>query len=185
MIEYYAVTVLLQHIQQNKISSFDEFKKTMSAKIRRSEWMNIGGQLIQQTEVEKLQSNIINQKVKGWDQVHAFYIEQGDNYFTDKLNHAYTALLEILNITPKQFTASFFYQLLQKSIVTREWMCKGIYESRAKDYRNPFRKMVYSNGKEMNQVVGRLEDNSFIQEQMSQLEEFKKQIKAVKRKLKL
>jgi hypothetical protein len=64
-------------------------------------------------------------------------------------------------------------------------MCKGIYESRAKDYRNPFRKMVYSNSKEMNQIVGRLEDNSFIQEQMRQLEEFKKQIKGVKRKLKL
>jgi hypothetical protein len=69
--------------------------------------------------------------------------------------------------------------------VTREWMCKGIYESRAKDYRNPFRKMVYSNSKEMNQILGRIEDNGFIQDQMRQLEEFKKQIKAVKRKLKL
>ncbi len=185
LVEYYAAIEFLKHIQQNKFSSFDEFKKTISAKIKRSEWMNIGGQLIQQTEVEKLQSNIVNQKVKSWDQVHAFYTEQGDNYFTDKLNHAYTALLEILNITPKQFTASFLNQLLERSIVTREWMCKGIYESRAKDYRNPFRKMVYSNSKEMNQIMGRIEDNGFIQDQMRQLEEFKKQIKAVKRKLKL
>ena len=185
LIQYYAVTELLRHIQQNKFSSFDEFKKSLSAKIQRSEWMNIGGQLIQQTAVEKLHANIVSQKVKSWNEVHAFYTEQSATYFTDKLNHAYTALLEILESTPKQFTAAVFNQLLQNSVSTREWMCKGIYESRAKDYRNPFRKMVYSNGKEMNQVVGRIEDNSFIQEQMGQLEELKKQVKAVKRKLKL
>jgi hypothetical protein len=184
LVQYYAATEFLRHIQQNKFSSFDEFKKSLSAKIQRSEWMNIGGQLIQQIAVEKLQSNIVHQKVKSWNEVHAFYTEQSATYFTDKLNHAYTALLEILNITPKQFTAAFFNQLLQNSVTTREWMCKGIYESRAKDYRNPFRKMAYSNSKEMNQVVGRLEDNSFIQEQMGQLEELKKQVKSVKRKLK-
>ena len=184
LVQYYAATEFLRHIQQNKFSSFDEFKKSLSAKIQRSEWMNIGGQLIQQTAVEKLQSNIVHQKVKSWNEVHAFYTEQSATYFTDKLNHAYTALLEILNITPKQFTAVFFNQLLENSVATREWMCKGIYESRAKDYRNPFRKMAYSNSKEMNQVVGRLEENSFIQEQMGQLEELKKQVKAVKRKLK-
>ena len=185
LIQYYAVTELLRHIQQNKFSSFDEFKKSLSAKIQRSEWMNIGGQLIQQTAVEKLHANIVSQKVKSWNEVHAFYTEQSATYFTDKLNHAYTALLEILESTPKQFTAAVFNQLLQNSVSTREWMCKGIYESRAKDYRNPFRKMVYSNSKEMNQVVGRLEDNNFIQEQMGELEELKKQVKAVKRKLKL
>jgi hypothetical protein len=184
LVQYYAATEFLRHIQQNKFSSFDEFKKSLSAKIQRSEWMNIGGQLIQQIAVEKLQSNIVHQKVKSWNEVHAFYSEQSATYFTDKLNHAYTALLEILNITPKQFTAAFLNQLLEKSVATREWMCKGIYESRAKDYRNPFRKMAYSNSKEMNQVVGRLEDNSFIQEQMGQLEELKKQVKSVKRKLK-
>ena len=185
LIQYYAVTELLRHIQQNKFSSFDEFKKSLSAKIQRSEWMNIGGQLIQQTAVEKLHANIVSQKVKSWNEVHAFYTEQSATYFTDKLNHAYTALLEILESTPKQFTAAVFNQLLQNSVSTREWMCKGIYDSRAKDYRNPFRKMVYSNSKEMNQVVGRLEDNNFIQEQMGELEELKKQVKAVKRKLKL
>ncbi len=184
LVQYYAATEFLRHIQQNKFSSFDEFKKSLSAKIQRSEWMNIGGQLIQQIAVEKLQSNIVHQKVKSWNEVHAFYAEQSATYFTDKLNHAYTALLEIQTITPKQFTPAFFNQLLENSVATREWMCKGIYESRAKDYRNPFRKMAYSNSKEMNQVVGRLEDNSFIQEQMGQLEELKKQVKSVKRKLK-
>jgi len=100
------------------------------------------------------------------------------------LHHAYTSLLEILLITPRQFTADFFIQLLQDALLTRTWMCKGIYESRAKDYSNPFRKMVYETTEEMNRVVGSLEDNSFIQQQTGELEIFKKQVKLVIKKLK-
>ena len=77
---------------------------------------------------EKLQYNIVNNKIKSWDEVHDFYSVQSANYLTDKLNHAYTSLLEILNITPRQFTADLFKQLLQQAVATREWMCKGIYE---------------------------------------------------------
>jgi hypothetical protein len=90
-----------------------------------------------------------------------------------------------LNITPRQFTGGLFKQLLQETLTTREWMCKGIYESRAKDYRNPFRKMVYNNSDEMNKVMGRLEDNAFIQQQTGGLDELKKQVKSVIRKLKI
>ncbi len=55
-------------------------------------------------------------------------------------------------------------------------MSKGIYESRAKDYTNPFRKMVYENDAEMNKVLGKLEDNSFVQLQLASLDEMKKQV---------
>jgi hypothetical protein len=75
--------------------------------------------------------------------------------------------------------------LLLEALTTREWMCKGIYDSRAKDYRNPFRKMVYTNNEEMNKVMGRIENNAFIQEQTGQLDEMRKQVKAIIRKLKL
>ena len=106
-------------------------------------------------------------------------------YPADKLDHAYTSLLEILNITPRQFTPSLFKQLLKQAIDTREWMCKGIFNSRAKDYNNPFRKMVFETIGEMDQVIGRLEDNSFIQMQLAKLDAMKKQIKALEKKMKL
>jgi hypothetical protein len=73
---------------------------------------------------------------------------------------------------------------LKQALDTKEWMCKGIFDSRAKDYSNPFRKMVYDTHEEMNRVIGRLEDNSFIQQQLADLELMKKQVKAVIRKLK-
>ncbi|MEO6547376.1 MAG: DUF4954 family protein [Ferruginibacter sp.] len=185
LVRYYGTIELLKHIQQNSIAGFDELKKTISAKIQRSEWTNIGGQLIQQSAIEKLQRDIVGGKIKGWHEIHEFYESQSVAYLPDKLNHAYTSLLEILNITPKQFTPTLLKELLQQAITTREWMCKGIYESRAKDYNNAFRKMVYNNQEEMNMVFGKIEDNAFIQQQTGELDAMKKQVKAVIRKLKL
>ena len=91
-------------------------------------------------------------------------------------------MLEIENITSKQFTAAYFKKLLQRSVNTKMWMSKGIYESRAKDYSNPFRKMVYENKDEMNAVVGKIEDNQFIQDQFKELENFKKTVKELMKK---
>jgi hypothetical protein len=157
----------------------------LSAKVSRSEWINVGGQLILKDEVEKLKRSVKTGKIKSWDDVHAFYRLQGDNYQKDKVHHAYTALLEILHITPKQFTSDQFGSLLNEMLTTREWMTKGIYNARAKDYSNPYRKMVYENKAEMDIVLGKLEDNGFLQQQLKELDDLKKQVKTVSKKLKL
>ena len=184
LIRYYGAMEILQHINNNKFADFAALKKTLSAKIQRSEWLNVGGQLIQKAETENVKRNIKSGKVKSWVELHDFYRQQGLAYTADKLNHAYTSLLEILNITPRQFTPALLKQLLQQALDTKEWMCKGIFDSRAKDYNNPFRKMVYETNEEMNKVIGRLEDNSFIQQQLADFDVMKKQVKAVIRKLK-
>jgi hypothetical protein len=184
LITYYGVLEMLQHINNNKFADFAALKKTLSAKIQRSEWLNVGGQLIQKTETENVKRNIKSGKVKSWVELHDFYRQQGNAYTADKLNHAYTSLLEILNVTPRQFTPLLLKELLKQALDTKEWMCKGIFDSRAKDYSNPFRKMVYETNEEMNKVIGRLEDNSFIQQQLADLDLMKKQVKAVIRKLK-
>ncbi len=40
--------------------------------------------------------------------------------------------------------------------------------------------MVYENNEEMNKVIGKLEDNSFIQGQFEGLEEFKEMVREIK-----
>ena len=134
--------------------------------------------------VKKMIYQVKKGQVKSWHELHDFYKTQGELYAADKLSHAFTALLEVLGITPRQFTPALLQQLLQQLLVSREWMVKGIYESRAKDYTNPFRKMVYDTEDEMNTVLGKLEDNSFIQQQYAALDELKKQVKAAARKFK-
>jgi hypothetical protein len=184
LIKYYGTMEILKLIQRNKFSSFTELKKALSAKIQRTVWLNIGGQLMPEDAVKKLIYQVKKGNVKSWDELHDFYREQSDLYAADKLSHAYTALLEVLGITPRQFTPALLQQLLQQLLVSRAWMVKGIYESRAKDYTNPFRKMVYDTADEMNTVLGKLEDNSFIQQQYAALDELKKQVKSAIRKFK-
>jgi hypothetical protein len=185
MIQYYGITEIIKQIERAKPDSFEALRKSLSAKIQRSKWLNVGGQLIQEEELKKFISNIKSGKVNSWDEVHEFYAKQGALYSSNKLNHAYTSLLEILNITPRQFTPALLKQLLQQAVTTRTWMYKGIYESREKDYTNPFRKMVYVTNDELNKVIGKLDDNSFIQLQAAALDDMQKQVKAITRKLKL
>ncbi len=185
LLQYYGVCQLLQLVERQDLKDFDALKAKLHTKLMRAEWMNIGSQLIKKSSVEKLKDGIRNNKLKNWDDVHGFYTAEGDKYLDDKLQHAYTGLLEILNITAKQFTPAVFKTILQESIQTRSWMCKGIYEAREKDYSNPFRKMVYDNLAEMNKVIGALEDNSFIQDQLAALEQMKKQVKGIVKRFKL
>jgi hypothetical protein len=174
LITYYGTVQLIKHFNENKFSSFEEFKKSIPTKISRSEWKNIGGQLIHKSDVEKLKNKIKTGKINSWNEVHDFYRQCGVEYDKTKLIHAYTSLLEIQNITSKQLTPDYFKKLLQRSVETKTWASKGIYESRAKDYSNPFRKMIYENNDEMNAIMGKLEDNQFIQDQFKELEVYKK-----------
>lgn len=135
------------------------------------------------TDVEKIKQQIKAGKIQSWQQLHDTYKNIGAAYAYDKLEHAYTSLLEILDITAKQFTADTFKKVLQDATIIKEGMCKGIYESREKDYTNPFRKMVYDTKKEMETVIGKIEDNTFIQQQLRELDEFKKKVKEVIKKM--
>ena len=184
LISFYGITQLTDYISKNKFSSFDEFKKSIPVKIQRAKWMNVGGQLMTITDIDQLKTNIKKNKINSWSHVHDYYRQKGADYEKDKLIHAYTSLLELGNITSKQFTREVFIDMLDKSIATKIWMGKEIYTSRAKDYTNPFRKMIYDSIDEMNAVVGRLEDNQFIQDQLAETDKYKKLVKGIIKRLK-
>ncbi|HMR92234.1 MAG TPA: hypothetical protein PKC69_07960, partial [Chitinophagaceae bacterium] len=61
---------------------------------------------------------------------------------------------------------------------------RSIYQSRQKDYSNPFRKMVYDTGAEMEKVIGPFKDNVFIRQQEEELKKFKKKISSALKALK-
>lgn len=131
------------------------------------------------TSVNKLKKNIKEGLISNWQQVHQYYIEQGNRYDNEKLQHAFNCYLELSNITGKQFNLARFKNVLTTSVSVKQWMCKGIYESREKDYTNPFRKMLYDSDEEMNTVLGKLEDNSFVQLQLASLEAMKSQVNEI------
>lgn len=165
LIVYYGVTELINLIGQKNISSWQQLQKALPGKPVRNGWKNLGGQLVPEAALRTLINNIRSGKIGSWDEVHDFYRQKSAQYQAEKFRHAFASLLEILKLTPAKFTKKLFLQLLQQAVATKQWMIKAIYDSRAKDYNNPFRRMVYETEKEMEKVIGPLKDNSFIKEQ--------------------
>lgn len=141
--------------------------------------MNIGGQLIPEEDFNDLIKDIKEGKIIGWHDVHNFYARESAAYLINKANHAIASLFDIYKIDKKDFTPEFLIHLFSEFLATKEWMVKNIVESKAKDYKNPFRKMVYDSAEEMENVVGRLEDNPFINEQTKELSEIKQKVAAL------
>ena len=182
LIIYYGVTQLLNHMEKEKLHSIEELVKSLG-RSSRQEWLNIGGQLVPKPVLNKLIKGIHQGHVKSWDEVHQYYKESSELYPLHKCQHAFASMLEILDIEPASFSKKIFLQLLQQAVETKTWMVNEIYETRAKDYANPFRKMVYESEKEMETIIGSLKDNTFIRQQQQELAGFKKRVAAISKKL--
>src|SRR5690606_37228005 len=98
LIQLYAATVLMEHQLKNNFTGFADFHKSLPAAITRSQWVNAGGQLIKADEWAGLKRRIARGETEQWEDVHEFYREQGRQYDTQKLEHAFTAYLELLGI---------------------------------------------------------------------------------------
>jgi hypothetical protein len=145
----------------------------------------VGGQLIPAPVVKTFIKNIHAGKVKSWEDVHRFYETNSLFYPEQKLQHAFASLLEIMKINPGSFDKKLFKSILQQALATREWMVKGIYESRAKDHHNPFRQMVYETKKEMDKVIGKLDQNGFIKQQVREMKGYREKVNTLSKKFKL
>ena len=185
LLVYYGVNQLLQFVWRNKINSWETLYSSLPMRARRTSWINAGGQLLPKPATDTLLKNIRTGNIKSWDEVHDFYRTNSQLYPEQKFQHAFASLLEVCNLTPIQFDKKVFKKLLQQALATREWMVKGIYESRAKDHHNPFRKMVYETKKEMDTVIGKLELNGFIKEQILEMKAYRDKVKVFLKKIKL
>jgi len=185
MICYYGCNHLIKLIEDTKARTVQNIIELLPPKQKRNKWLNVGGQLITVQETDAFRKSIRDNKIKSWDDVHAWYDGQGIKYAQQKSLHALASLEEITGIQLKKMDAAQLKQLLNTTVATKEWITNAIYTSRAKDYSNPYRKMVYDNEEEMEKVVGTLKDNSFIKQQQEELVIFKQKINRLIQALKL
>ena len=179
LVDYYASGQIIKFVTNNEVN--DISKLPVAAK--QTEWLNIGGQLMQKTDVENLKSKIKSGKIKDWDAVHNFYKTTSNKYQTDKLQHSINCFLTLHKA--KKMDSLLFAYLMDEALATKQWITKNIAFSREKDYTNSFRKMVYDNDIEMNGVLGDIKENSFIIEQKKLLKTFSKTVTDIKKKFSL
>jgi hypothetical protein len=176
LIQAYCVNEIITHLKEKSVTGFENVISSLPAKYIANEWMNVGGQLIPESEIKQLVKRIHSSKIKSWDELHEFYKQQESMYCSQKLSHALAIYFDVFGVHIRNLNKEQFKQLIASAIITKEWMTDNIYQSRAKDYINPFRKMSYNNQEEMDAVVGKLEDNSFIKKQRQELVFYKKQL---------
>ena len=177
LIIHYAIEQIVLNTGDGKFNGLAAFQETIPENKKPESWINAGGQLIKKSAFEKLLSEIRQNQIGNWDEIHQFYQSEAAHYSSDKLHHAMDVLYQVHGISIKNLSAVAFKDLLLQSIGTAEWITQGIFSSRKKDYLNPFRKMVYENQAEMDLVIGKLDENSFIINQENEFKEYQLQIR--------
>ena len=101
-IYYYAVSSIINHVEQTG-DSIDEIQSLYdSCNEVRVSWLNVGGQLIKEEKVIELLENIESGKIKCWSDVHDFYRKEEEYYSTEVLMNSLKALKEMEKIVWKQ-----------------------------------------------------------------------------------
>jgi hypothetical protein len=184
MILVYGMDALITELSSKKHKSIIASVNAMKSGAKDMQWTNVGGQLMQTKTVQNLLSQIKTDSISEWDQVHEFYQTVSAKYIQQKTAHALAALELITGKKLESFKASTLNSLLDKHLENKTNITESILYTRAKDYKNPFRKMVYENEEEMNKVIGSIDNNSFILEQQEMLSTLQLTIADLKKQLK-
>ncbi len=164
MLLYYSVKTIAAFLDSHPDLDFAGLCNLLGSpapKKRVKDWVNIGGQITPAFRVDELRREIGEGKYKNWNEIHNVYSLWEDAYEMDKCRHAW-AVLALLHDIEDSRDAAALKRELDAIVEIRRFMDKQIYKSRAKDYRNPFKKATYRNTAEMEIVLGKPEDNEFI-----------------------
>lgn len=185
MLFIYGIEALVALLSKQKNNTLANAVKNINLNAYDLKWISVGGQLMPQKQVDLLLNQIKNEKLTDWDQVHEFYANESEKYVLRKNKHA-LAILE--QATNKKINSLSLKQLgiwLTTYLEIKKDITDRIKATRAKDYSNEFRKMVYLNDDEMNMVIGKLDDNCFINAQQIELNKITENIYSLKQRLKL
>lgn len=146
MLIYYAMETLTK---KNTDTSMPEPLEEGTERER--EWVNIGGQLIPQHDIDTLIAAVEQGSVNSWDQVHQCYDEWWEQYPSLCRRHAYQTLCLLAgrpNLTPE-----LWQQYLTRYASIQHFVTDEIKITREKDNTNPYRRMTYRNDNEMKAVL--------------------------------
>ena len=144
---------------------------------RLRKWINLGGQTMPQEDVDQLREDINNGKLNNWDEIHHRYDELWTRYQLEKTRHAYFSLMFLYKDETDVLTEAMWKETLEKAIRIQQYICDQVYESRKKDYENPFRNATYRNEEEKIAVIGKIDDVSFVKQIRKETEAFIERVK--------
>jgi hypothetical protein len=180
MLHYYAALNLLAYMRNHPEATLSAMCNELKGK-RELEWVNLGGQVMLQQDLDKLRSDIGSGKLKTWKDIHNRYDILWNKYNEDKQKHAFATLSELLGT--EHISAAAWEEELNKAVRIQQYVCDQVYTSRKKDYDSPFRRSTFRNNAEMKAAIGTIDDNSFILQVRQETAEMKKFVEEVKKRI--
>jgi hypothetical protein len=171
MLHYYAMKNLMAYMKSNQDASFPDMCKDLKSE-RMKEWVNLGGQMIQKDDVDKLRFDIGSGNLQTWEEIHNRYDDLWVKYSVDKQKHAFATLCGLTgteNLTTDEWKSAVY-----KAETIQKYICDQVYSSRKKDFDNPYRHTTFRNMDEMNAAFGTVDENSFIVQVRKETEDFKR-----------
>ena len=126
------------------------------------QWINLGGQLVMECDIDALRRDIRNGTLDSWEAIHNRYNELWKRYPTDKLRHALNALCAVLD-TDRMSDEQWKLALAHEERIQR-YIGEQVFLSRKKDHDNPFRSSTCRNSEEALAIFGKADDNGFVKQ---------------------
>lgn len=148
MLIYYAMKSLLRYRNEDDTSLPDS---SLANHDRERCWVNLGGQLLRQRDLDKLIADIENDTLSSWDAIHQRLDDLWTDYPQQLMRHAYHLLCEMNGC--KEISQELWNQLLARYTKIQQYVAEQVRITREKDEHNPFRRMTYRNDAEMAAVL--------------------------------
>ncbi len=179
MLHYYAIKNLMAYMILHPKSTLSDMSEDLKSR-RQHDWVNLGGQLVQNKDLDKLRSDIGTGKLMTWQEIHDRYDLLWNKYTLDKQKHAFAVLCELIGT--KEITKAEWKSALDRAKDLQRYVCDQVFVTRKKDYDNPFRQATYRNMDEMTAAIGTVDENGFIVQVRKETEEFEIQIEELRKR---
>jgi len=141
--------------------------------VKREEWTNIGGQLIPSRSLKHIKSEIKMGSIDSWEELHTAWGKSGKRYREERRNDGIASLFKLGALATEKISNEDIIDVIGKAIVVSDKIANETRRSREKDYSNPFRNITFESDGERDAVLGKLEDNSFIQTSQEDAKQFR------------
>ncbi len=217
MVHYYAINTLMNFMYTNNLTKIDELieylslcpsdddqynhnNKTKPDKTNKpSQWVNLGGQLVRNYDLETIKQKIRTGQISSWDNLHQYYHQLHNQYPLHTARYALNCLLKINNLSLDNtntrtidtsaenfetkgteihnnktniLTPETWANCLDRAANIQKLIAQLVYESRQKDYENPYRHITFDSPEEADTILGHIEQNEFIAQINRQTETF-------------
>ncbi|MFP4139569.1 MAG: DUF4954 family protein [Phycisphaerae bacterium] len=179
MLHYYAGRTLLSFLESAADLSPDALEQSLGAP-RRTRWVNLGGQLVLESDVDALAEEIRTGALVGWEAVHERLDALQEAYPQRRCRHAAAVLKRIL--TTDKLNRNEWAHTLRELAALQKIVADEVVRTRRKDDVNPFRASTYRSQAEMKAVVGTVETNEFVAHIRRETDELLSRIEAVLRR---